>query len=50
MQNFQSEFFLLERTMFNLLVLHSISSLQDSSVQTKGDDTEGVSVGQIEEL
>ena len=36
--------------MFYLLVLHSISCLQDSPVQTKGDDTEAVSVGQTEEL
>ena len=36
--------------MFNLLVLHSISCLQDSLVQTKGDATEAVSVGETEEL
>ena len=36
--------------MFNLLVLHSISCLQDSPVQIKRDTTEAVSVGEAETL
>ena len=36
--------------MFNLLVLHSISCLQDSPVQIKRDTTEALSVGEAEKL
>ena len=36
--------------MFNLLVLHSISCLQDSPVQIKRDTAEALSVGEAEKL